>query len=116
MAPEPKEVLALAEKIVNVEKELTALKLQWERMFSPSEENTIKSTRGKRDGSFAAKVEALLSSDPGRVFTIGQVADALKEQPLKVGRTLFRLADTEHIENTGRGLYRAKQTPEVAAA
>jgi hypothetical protein len=106
MTPDPQEVLNLAAQLVEAKATLEALTRKWDKIFS---QNGAPSTRAKekRTDSFAAKVRSVLAKEPERIFTIGQVADVTGGGNLKVGRTLFRLANTGHVLNAGRGLYRA---------
>ena len=85
------------------------------RQIPPLSQNGASHTpRAKRDNSFPAQLKAILSSDPGKQFTIAEVAETAKVNSLKVGRTLFRLANTGHIENPKRGFYQTKRTEVVA--
>jgi hypothetical protein len=106
MTPDPQEVLDLAKQLVEAKATLDELTRKWEKIFSHSD-SSPQPAKEKRTDSFAAKVRGVLAKEPGRVFTIGQVADLAEGDTLKVGRTLFRLANTGHVENAGRGLYRA---------
>jgi hypothetical protein len=105
MTPNPQEVLDLATRIVETQSLLAELNRKWESMFSHNGVSTV--TRAKRDDSFAAKVKAALASEPGRIFTIAEVAEITEKDSLTVGRTLFRLSNTGHAINAGRGKYRA---------
>jgi hypothetical protein len=106
MTPDPQEVLDLAKQMVEAKATLDALTRKWEKIFSHAEASP-RPAKEKRTDSFAAKVRTVLANEPGRVFTIGQVAELTDGDALKVGRTLFRLANTGHVSNAGRGLYRA---------
>ena len=114
MFPEPKEVLALARQIEEAEASLSALRDTWKAIFTVASA-APKASRGPQKNSFTAKIETVLKSEPGRVFTIGQVADETGLEALKVGRALFRLAKTKRIDSPSRGLYRAARSLEVAA-
>ena len=113
MSPDPRTVLQLAKEIVDAEEALKSLQHRWEELFeSDSARDAIVEHNAKlvshRDISFASKVENLLLSSPNDFFSIKMVASMLDTDSLKVGRTLFRLANTGKIENRGRGLYQAK--------
>jgi hypothetical protein len=111
MTPDPKEVGALANAIVEAEKRLEDLKRQWEAVFAPP-----KATRVKRDGTVSAKVMSVLAGEPDRIFSIAEVATTLSEEPLRVGRTLFRLSNMEQVASPGRGKYQAKESRLESAA
>jgi hypothetical protein len=116
MTPDPQEVLNLAAAIVETKATLNELNKKWEKLFSSAPNGaSVNAPRAARDNTFPSKLKAILSGEPGRLFTIGQVADIAGVETLKVGRTLFRLANTGHIDNPERGLYRAKHGEEIAA-
>ncbi len=118
MTPKPEYVLELADKIVKAQKVLDALQAEWDGMFSPNATMSLFGVKNRavRDGSFSSRVEAVITGEPGRLFTIGQVAQTLgTDDTLKVGRTLFRLHTTNRIANPQRGLYAANKPVEVAA-
>jgi hypothetical protein len=112
MTPDPQEVLKLAAQIVETKSLLAELNSKWEMMFSQNGASRV--PRAKRDNTFPAQLKAILASDPGKQFTISEVAETTKVDSLKVGRTLFRLANTGRIENPKRGFYQAKRTEVVA--
>lgn len=114
MAPDPKAVLHLAEQIVDTEARLAKLKAEWEAIFSMANTESAQIAR-KREGSLASRVEAIVLAEPARLFTIGQVAEELNEDSLKVGRALFQLANNKRIFSPSRGLYRTKPTGTEAA-
>ena len=112
MSPEPRVVLQLAKEIVDAEETLKALQHRWDEIFAVDSTRNVSSDLFRpvplRDVSFASQVEAVLQSAPNEPFTIRMVAAKLESDSLKVGRTLFRLANTGKIENPSRGLYQAK--------
>ncbi len=113
MPPKPEDVLKLADDLVKAKKVLDDLQAKWDSIFIPTPANAP-SSRATRDGSFSSQAEAVITGEPGRAFTIGQVANALgTEDTLKVGRTLFRLYNTGRIANPTRGCYSSKPVLEA---
>ena len=111
MAPNPHHVLALAAKIAEAEKTLASLNEEWESMFSNAgvSQPAVRTSRAKRDNSFPSRVEKVITESPQKTFTIAEVAEALGEESLKVGRALFRLSQSGRIDNPDRGKYRSKR-------
>lgn len=99
----------LAEQIVQAEALLASLQEKWAAIFSPNGNGASAPNPGRAD-SFAGKVRGFLNARPSDSFTIAQVASGMGEaDTLKVGRTLFRLHTSGHIQNAGRGVYKAKE-------
>jgi len=109
-APDPKEVIALAEQIVTLEEKLTAARAKWNRLFNVTE--PAKRVRASQDG-LTAMVLQFIELNDDVAFAIPAVAQALKEDELPVGRTLYRLAKTGRIANPKRGVYTALKTLEA---
>jgi hypothetical protein len=117
MPPTPEEVLKLAQEIKDTKAKLGELQTAWDAMFGLTHivgSVPVSAPRAKRENSFSSRVEAVILGEPGRAFTIGQVAEILGAETLEVGRTLFRLYKTNRIANPQRGMYSTKRA-EVTA-
>ena len=107
MIPTRQEVVALAEKIAEAETDLALLQKQWDALFGLTDTTPQRKQRAQRGNSLPSRVMECFDNLPDRVFSVGDVADLVRTEPLKVGRVLFRLGETKRIAKAGRGLYRA---------
>lgn len=106
--PKPKDVLRLATEIVELENRLADLKRKWEFLLTGQPEDKPKrAPKSMSAHGLAAKIVKYLEDNPELDFSIAQVAVALDEPDLAVGKTLYRLAKTKKIANLHRGIYGA---------
>jgi hypothetical protein len=106
-APQPKEILTLAQQIVTLEEQLAAAKGKWNLLFNVAQ--PTKRTRSLAPDGLTARLLEFIAGSSGVAFTIRAVAEAVKEDELPVGRTLYRLAKTGRIANPQRGIYMSQK-------
>jgi hypothetical protein len=111
MVPKPKDAHALSVEILDLEKRLAAARQRWELLWSGTGQTAReipKRTRTLSSDGISLKALECLEMEASRIFTIGEVASAINESDLDVGRALYRLYKGGKIVNPARGRYQAK--------
>jgi hypothetical protein len=108
--PKPQDVLPLAKEITDLEARLAAAKRRWNLLFGVTEAGRTQRTAYPQ--GLPSRILQFLNERPGVRLAISNVAEALEETELPVGRALYRLAKTGKISNPARGRYMALEEVE----
>ena len=108
-APNPREVLELARVILEMEENLTALRAQWNAMFTASVEVKEPKANGRptSDNSVSAKVLAMINSDPLQHWDTESMTSKLGAERYTVASALYNLYIARKIARHSRGKYEA---------
>jgi len=107
LIPRPREVKALADKLIQAEDELSRLKAEWRAMFTTSPEQGGEDSRA----TLSDRILNLINSDETQTFSSGMVSQRLNANPNSVGPLLSRLVAEKKIRKVGHGDYRAHSQP-----
>jgi hypothetical protein len=113
--PNPKDVRLLAEEIERLETQLADARRKWSALFGVVSTSTPPAAASAQvnGNSLTARVHTFILTYPDSDHGIANVAEALGEGSLQVGRVLYRLQMDGKIRVVRRGRYQAleKETP-----
>jgi hypothetical protein len=105
------EILDVARRIVELERELVELRAKFERMVGPRPRaENVTEVANDEALPLPARVLALVRAAPGRTMDIGEIGSSLPKVTVKTLRTtLARLAKAGKLRRLGRGKYKAEE-------